>query len=442
MDEIITAFKMNSRKIVVWSLILVVAIVGGVFGYRFYNEKNTKVLQSITAAESAVSGMASVRAQLGSTKNKIDDLDAEIADKKSLANKNDINKSQFFQFMSERATGLNLQMNRINSTGYTENYGVYTVGFDVEVQGLLENIIKIVNEIDSLGIGYNIKSMTLRDNSDYTWLKRSFDGESQVPWFVEGSKPSDASGNKIETMSDVEKLILQILESQKREEEAKKESIKVKPGSGSYDPTTGESYGGSSGSSGTEKTEEKVDNTAGTLQGRLEKILGKLPDSVIDGKVNNIETKNKDDIELIPTDEYTENNNSENTTETNNGTTETGNGSWVDTVTGNNKSNDELSAEDAALLETILKIVGNDKVDKAKYDEILEEVKKNDNIVIQDEVQKQYKLRIVIEFLTFTNPDSGTIIDFGDGEDTDYTEDETDTGEDETVAIDEEATVQ
>lgn len=398
MDEIISMIKMNSQKIFAWVLILAVAIGGGVFGYRFYSEKSSALSQRVSSLESNVAGMQAVRMSVTSGQKEIEELDNIINEKKSAANKNDINAREFFQFMSDKATALNLKLNRINSTGYTENYGVYTVGFDFEVQGQMEDIIKIVSDIDSLGIGYNVKSLTLRDSSDYTWLKREFDSDNQVPWFVEQNKPSDSKGNKIETMSDVENLILQILESQKREEEAKKqeEVIPVIPSGGS-----------SSGS--TESKEETetpvVDNRTNTLQGRLEKILDKLPDSIISGKVNSITTENKDDIEIIDIDM---NKDSES------------NSTWVDTVIDSNNDN-ELSAEDAELLEMILKLVGNNSVDSAQYNEILEQVRQNQDLIIQDEVERDYKLRIIIEFLTFSSPDN--VVTVGpDDDDLEYAE--------------------
>lgn len=377
MDEILAIARTNLKSILAWILVLVIAVGGGVYGYGIYNEKNTNLDSQITNLQSEVSGLSTLRTQVVSGEKKVEELDSVIEQKKSEANKNDINTQEFVQFIGERTTALNLSLNRIINTGYSENYGVYTVGFDIEVQGEIENIISIINDIDSLGIGYNIQSLTLRDDADYSWLARPFDVDNQVPWYQEAEKPVEES-DSIDTLTDVKDLILEIMNQynndKEEEEQERKPIVDITTGNSSSNYVNNSSNNQSNNSSNSsDEVEEEVDLTAGTIEDRLELILEELPDSIMTGGYSK-------DYES-DLDGYTSNEDIK---------------AYVKQALGldDDDTLEDMTAEELEMYNLI--------VDRLSETEM----------VVQDEQPEEFKFRILIEFLTFNSPDN--TINIGD----------------------------
>lgn len=376
MDEILAIARTNLKSILAWILVLVIAVGGGVYGYGIYNEKNTNLDSQITNLQSEVSGLSTLRTQVVSGEKKIEELDTVIEQKKSEANKNDINTQEFVQFIGERTTALDLSLNRIINTGYSENYGVYTVGFDIEVQGEIDNIISIINDIDSLGIGYNIQSLTLRDDADYSWLARPFDVDNQVPWYQEAEKPVEES-DSIDTLTDVKDLIIEIMnqynDDKEEEEQERKPIVDITIGNSSSNSVNNSSNNSSSSSNSSDEVEEEVDLNAGTIEDRLELILEELPDSIMTGGYSK-------DYES-DLDGYTSNEDIK---------------AYVKQALGldDDDTLEDMTDEELEMYNLI--------VDKLSETEI----------VVQDEQSEEFKFRILIEFLTFNSPDN--TINIGD----------------------------
>ncbi len=99
---------------------------------------------------------------------------------------------EFLVFLGERAEVNNVSVIGYNDLGADETNGVYTSEYDFELRGRTQDINKVLEDIDGIGIKCSYGSVSLRQNEDMDYLKRFFDDLTDLPWYSEPEEEKKA----------------------------------------------------------------------------------------------------------------------------------------------------------------------------------------------------------------------------------------------------------
>lgn len=110
----------------------------------------------------------------------------KINEVKSNGNNKTLSKVDFLVFLGQSSEKNNVKVTRFNDLGLLhEQNNVWKEQFDFEIKGTAESINNLCLDIDNIGIKYSVGSMSFRQTSDYPYLKRFFDNNSNLKWYKE-----------------------------------------------------------------------------------------------------------------------------------------------------------------------------------------------------------------------------------------------------------------
>lgn len=98
---------------------------------------------------------------------------------------------EFLVFLGDSAKKNNVSVIGYNDLGTDEMNGVYTSTYDFELRGNTQDINKVLEDIDGIGIKCSYGSISLRQNENTEYLKRFFDNFTDLPWYKEPEEEKD-----------------------------------------------------------------------------------------------------------------------------------------------------------------------------------------------------------------------------------------------------------
>ena len=98
---------------------------------------------------------------------------------------------EFLVFLGDSAKKNNVSVIGYNDLGTDEANGVYTSTYDFELRGNTQDINKVLEDIDGIGIKCSYGSVSLRQNENTEYLKRFFDNFTDLPWYKEPEEEKD-----------------------------------------------------------------------------------------------------------------------------------------------------------------------------------------------------------------------------------------------------------
>lgn len=115
-----------------------------------------------------------------------------------------LNKEDFLVYLGQKCGENNTELIKFNNLGaFDEGNGVWKMQFDFELRGTLSGINKVCEAIDNIGIRYCVGGMSLRQNDNFSYLTRFFDGISKLEWYKdETSEKEEPSENEIKPEDD------------------------------------------------------------------------------------------------------------------------------------------------------------------------------------------------------------------------------------------------
>lgn len=113
-----------------------------------------------------------------------------------------LNKEDFLVYLGQKCGENNTELIKFNNLGATdEGNGVWKTQFDFELRGTLSGINKVCEAIDNIGIRYSVGGMSLRQNDNFSYLTRFFDGISKLEWYKDET-PEKEEAPADETMPE------------------------------------------------------------------------------------------------------------------------------------------------------------------------------------------------------------------------------------------------
>lgn len=185
--------KMSSRDKVLVAILIAVGLVYVIWTYVI-TPINTSV--AATKEETAnvlaqIQDKTSLQAEIDRLTTTEKKLDAQLSsdDKK---NNLTINKQEFVMFLTGKCKDNNIEIVRLDDLGTkSQENGTWKSRYDFELRGTHSDLLRICDEIDSLGVDYNVTSMSLRQNLTLPWTTRQSDGSTKLPWFIDSQKSSE-----------------------------------------------------------------------------------------------------------------------------------------------------------------------------------------------------------------------------------------------------------
>lgn len=143
---------------------------------------------------------------------KLETLEAEntdglkvIGEIKTAETDNSFDSQMFLIFLSSVCDKNGINLVKFNELGQNEQEGIWKQRYDFELCGSVGSINQVVGSIDGLKVKYSINSMSFRQNNNYTFLERLFDGISKLEWYTDPI-PEPEETEEVEEPTGVEEL--------------------------------------------------------------------------------------------------------------------------------------------------------------------------------------------------------------------------------------------
>jgi len=204
----------REKLIVLLLIFVVVTYIAYSYVYTPLIDKETQ-LQTTISSEDSVANIEGLKQQKALTQESLDKVNAQVDSMINDGNGKTINRQDFLIFLGEKTNKYGVDLRRFNDMGVEEKNGSYRAKFELDLYGLLTDLQSIVNEIEGLGIGYNISNISIRRNDDKEWLIRSIDDINKNNW-------AEVTDDKTKVVDDKSNLSIsdqKELEIQKKEEE-------------------------------------------------------------------------------------------------------------------------------------------------------------------------------------------------------------------------------
>ena len=139
--------------------------------------------------KAGVEGKAGDIAPLHEQTEKLQEEEKELRDSvsniKELSGGLTMTNEEFLVFLGKSAKDNNVAVSGFNDLGMTKTDGIYKLAFDFELKGNSADINKVLEDISNIGIKCSYGSLTYRQDEGYDYLKRFFDGFTELPWYSE-----------------------------------------------------------------------------------------------------------------------------------------------------------------------------------------------------------------------------------------------------------------
>lgn len=204
----------REKLIVLLLIFIVVAYVAYSYVYTPLVDKEAE-LQKAISSEDSVANVEGLKQQRALAQESLDKINNQVDSVINNGNNKTINRQDFLIFLGEKTNKYGVDLRRFNDAGVEEKNGSYRAKFELDLYGLLTDLQSIVNEIEGLGIGYNISNISIRRNDDKEWSVRSIDEANKNNWAeVKDDKNKDKDDKSNLSISDQKEL-----EQKKKEEE-------------------------------------------------------------------------------------------------------------------------------------------------------------------------------------------------------------------------------
>ena len=143
---------------------------------------------------------------------KLETLEAEntdglkvIEEIKTAETGNSFNSQMFLIFLSSICDKNGINLVKFNELGQNEQEGIWNQRYDFELCGNIGSINQVIGSIDGLKVKYSINSMSFRQNNNYSFLERLFDGISKLEWYTDPI-PEPEETEEVEEPTENEEL--------------------------------------------------------------------------------------------------------------------------------------------------------------------------------------------------------------------------------------------
>lgn len=176
--------KLDREKILI-ALLIVIALI--FVGYRYvYNplvEHKERLDDQMASLGNYNVNVENMQSQEASVSQTLQELNSKIDNLKNEEGNQIINTQDFLLFLSTKTKEADVYIQKFKDLGVTEENGVWRVRFDVELNGYMKDLIRITQNIDDLGVSYDIKSVSLRQEGDIEYLSRAHKEQVDLVWF-------------------------------------------------------------------------------------------------------------------------------------------------------------------------------------------------------------------------------------------------------------------
>lgn len=270
-------------------LLIAILVVGIIFG--MYYLVVTPIQNATATTNEEIAALEGKVGQLDSLNDKAARLTAQdqkltqSINEKNITSFKTINKQEFIVFLTNKCKDNGVELTEFEDLGTTRlSNGTWKSMYDFQIRASHADILKICDEIDGLGIDYNVTSISLRQNLTLPWTSRLADQVTNTPWYTDNTK-SEEEENAI--LSAVQKLqedvdairqgAIDKNEEEERKEQESRENAQNNSGgsssSGSYTPSTPSNSGNAGKTPNQVIDTEKVTNPI-DIDTRLDSLLG------------------------------------------------------------------------------------------------------------------------------------------------------------------------
>lgn len=182
----------RDKVLVVILLVVLLGYVGYTYAYTPLSARKVELEDQLLSLQSSNTDTAAVTAKQASLQETLDGLDNNINQIKAGRETTSINIQDFLLFLSTKSRELGVDIKKFNDLGTTEENGVWRVKFDMGLYGYMKDILMITQNIEKMGVSYDVKSVSIRQKGDLEYLKRYYDDKVILEWFGEEEVPEDA----------------------------------------------------------------------------------------------------------------------------------------------------------------------------------------------------------------------------------------------------------
>lgn len=246
--------------------ILVVAIIVGMFYFVV-----TPIQNATATTNEEIAALEGKVGQLDSLNDKAAKLTAQdqkltnSINEKNITSFKTINKQEFIVFLTNKCKDNGVELTEFEDLGTTRlNNGTWKSMYDFQIRASHADILKICDEIDGLGIDYNVTSISLRQNLTLPWTSRLADQVTNTPWYTDNTKSTEEENAILSAVQKLQSDVDAIRQSaiDKNEEEERKEQESRENAQNSGSSSSGSYTSGSSSSSANNGNIGKTPNQA------------------------------------------------------------------------------------------------------------------------------------------------------------------------------------
>ncbi len=184
-------------KCILFTLVFAFCIYGG---YKILwtpaQERIVQLEKNKSGVEGKAGDIEALREQTEKLKAEEKELFDSVSGIKKLTGSLTMTNEEFLVFLGKSAKENNVVVSGFNDLGLTKEDGIYKLAFDFELKGNSADINKVLEDINNIGIKCSYGSLTYRQDEEYDYLKRFFDGFTELPWYKEPDKEEEEVKNE------------------------------------------------------------------------------------------------------------------------------------------------------------------------------------------------------------------------------------------------------
>lgn len=203
--------------------ILVIGVIVGIF-YLVVTpiQKATATTnEEIAALEGKVGQLDSLNDRAAQLSTRDQKLTESINDKNITSFKT-INKQEFIVFLTTKCKDHGIELTEFEDLGTTQSSnGTWKSMYDFQIRASHADILKLCDDIDGLGIDYNVTSISLRQNLTLPWTERLADKVTNTPWYIDNTKSAEEESALLNAVQKLQEDVNSMREDamKKREDE-------------------------------------------------------------------------------------------------------------------------------------------------------------------------------------------------------------------------------
>ena len=173
-------------KCILIFLLFAVCLCGGYHSlWRPARERIAMLEENKSEVAGKAGNIAPLREQTQKLQKEAKELEDSVSNIKKLSGGFTTTNEEFLVFLGQSAKENNVAITGFNDLGLTNQDGIYRAVFDFELKGNSVDINKVLEDIGNISIKCSYGSFTYRQDEEYDYLKRFFDGFTELPWYKE-----------------------------------------------------------------------------------------------------------------------------------------------------------------------------------------------------------------------------------------------------------------